>query len=464
MEEEWGEGEEYRRCKREYKELCEYKKREENDKWEVKAREAKKESEVWEIISWDRRKRRKVNEAIGMEKWKEYFEGVLGGVGERVRGYGRKGGEEMEKEEELRREEIRRAIKKQKDGKALGGDEIPGEAWKYGGEKLEEWLWLTCNKVWKGEGWPEGWKEGEVIPIIKKGGGEKVEDYRGVTVMPSAYKVYAAVLAERLREEMDRKEALPWNQLGFRKGMGTIDGVYILNYLVNRQLSKEKGGLVALFVDVKAAFDSVDRGVLREAMRGRGIREGLVERVMETLEETMNRVRVGGEIGESFWTARGVRQGCPMSPLLFNLVIGDIDEEMGKVKWGGVRLGGERIYTLAYADDLVLLAENEEEMRSMIERLEGYLGRKNLVLNTEKTKVMRFRKGGGRVKKRDWRWRGKKIEEVKEFKYLGYTMQRNGGQEAHIKERVKRAAVVMRQVWGIGKRRFGRGGYGFLTG
>jgi len=48
------------------------------------------------------------------------------------------------------------------------------------------------------------------------------------------------------------------------------------------------------------------------------------------------------------------------------------------------------------------------------------------------------------------------MEEVKKYKYLGYTLQRNGGQEAHVKERVKKAAAVMGEVWGIGKRRFGR--------
>jgi len=82
---------------------------------------------------------------------------------------------------------------------------------------------------------------------------------------------------------------------------------------------------------------------------------------------------------------------------------------------------------------MVLLAEGEEEMRSMIERLESYLDKKRLELNAEKTKIMKFRKGGGRMGKRDWRWKGKKVEEVKEFNYLGYTMQRNGGQEAQRK-------------------------------
>jgi len=55
--------------------------------------------------------------------------------------------------------------------------------WKYGGEKLEEWVWKFCNKVWREEGWPEKWKAGIIIPIVKKGEGEKVEDYRGVTLM-----------------------------------------------------------------------------------------------------------------------------------------------------------------------------------------------------------------------------------------------------------------------------------------
>jgi len=75
--------------------------------------------------------------------------------------------------------------------------------------------------------------------------------------------------------------------------MGTMDQIYTLNYLVNRQLGKEKGGIIALFIDLKAAFDSLGRGVLIGAVRERGVREGLVERVEEILRETKNRVRIG---------------------------------------------------------------------------------------------------------------------------------------------------------------------------
>lgn len=114
--------------------------------------------------------------------------------------------------------------------------------------------------------------------------------------------------------------------------------------MVGRQLRKGKR-LVAHFVDLKAVFDMIHREVLCKTMRRRRIREGLVERVKEA-RETKNK-RTGRETGGSFWTARGIRKRCPLNATLFNIMISDLEEEMGKVKWGGIRLGGERIYTLA---------------------------------------------------------------------------------------------------------------------
>lgn len=119
-----------------------------------------------------------------------------------------------------------------------------------------------------------------------------MSDYR-VTLMSTLYKIYTTILAERIREEVEEKKIIPENQTGFRKGKGIIDNIYVLNYLVQKQINKEKRKLVSLFVDLKAAFDTVDREVLIRMLRDRGLREGLTERIEEILRETKSRVKIG---------------------------------------------------------------------------------------------------------------------------------------------------------------------------
>lgn len=88
--------------------------------------------------------------------------------------------------------------------------------------------------------------------------------------------------------------------------------------------------MTAAFIDLRVAFDSANRERLVRAMRERGVREGLVVRVEEIIRETRSRMRMGGKVGKKFWMARGVRQRCPLSPILFNLLLADMEEEMAK--------------------------------------------------------------------------------------------------------------------------------------
>lgn len=126
-------------------------------------------------------------------------------------------------------------------------------------------------------------------------------------------------------------------------------------------------------------------------------------------------------------------------------------EERG---WGRIRPEEEKVFCLTYADKMVLLVESGKGIVHKLEKMEGIVGRKKLEVNVEKTKVMRLRKEGGRMTEVKWRWKGKGIEEVREYSYLGFRMQRKGGQEAHVRERVKKAGALIRQVWRIEKRRF----------
>lgn len=280
-----------------------------------------------------------------------------------------------------------------------------------------------------------------------------MKNYRGVTLMSTAYKIYASLLNERLKAETEKK--LGEGQFGFREGRGTMDAVYILNYIANRELGKRKGKLFACFIDLKAAFDWVDREELMRMMREMGVRENLRRRIGEIYERTGNVIRAEGGESEEFWTTRGVRQGCPLSPSLFNILLSDLEEYLRRVAEGGVVVGREKLWSLSYADDIVLLAVSKEGMKDMIKRMKKYLGKKGLTLSAEKTKMLVFERGvGAGMRKREWKWGEERIEEVKQVKYLGVIMQKNGRTRKHVEDRLKRATVAMKKAWSVGERIF----------
>lgn len=95
-----------------------------------------------------------------------------------------------------------------------------------------------------------GRREGVIVPIVKKGERRVVRDYRGVTVMSTLYKAYASMLVERLREEVGKKKIIPRTQTEFRKRIGTLDNIYVLDYVVNKPIGRVRGKLITLFVDL----------------------------------------------------------------------------------------------------------------------------------------------------------------------------------------------------------------------
>lgn len=116
-------------------------------------------------------------------------------------------------------------------------------------------------------------------------------------------------------------------------------------------------------------------------------------------------------------------QGCVMSPLLFNLYIADLDKEMKNRNIGGVQIGNQRIWSLAYADDIVLLANNREAIQDMMSRFKRFLAKRKLKLCTKKTKLLVSGRKG-KEKKEVWKWGKEGIEEVQKFKYLGFMLDR----------------------------------------
>jgi len=135
-----------------------------------------------------------------------------------------------------------------------------------------------------------------------------------------------------------------------------------------------------------------------------------------------------------------MRQGCLLSPLFFNIFTADEEKIREKEQDGGVLVGKKRkIWTLAYVDDLVLLAKGKNEMRRMMGRLERYMERKKLMVNVGKSKIIRFRKGEGRNRRMKWNWKGEEVE-VKSFRYLGYMMLRNQAVRGAYKRGIKESS------------------------
>ncbi|XP_050493058.1 uncharacterized protein LOC126874746 [Bombus huntii] len=224
----------------------------------------------------------------------------------------------------------------------------------------------------------------------ERGDNGAVKSYRGVTLMDTAYKIYACILDERLNVEIEDK--LGESQFGFRKERGVIDAVYVLNHIIDKQLSGARGKLYACFADLKATFDRVSRKKLGEIMRRMWVNEKLTRRIEEIYEETRNVVRTRNHNTKEFWTVRGVRQGCPLSLTLFNIYVGGLEEEVRKAQMGGIVVGDNK--------DVELELSTEKTKVVVFEKRRNMRRKKRTAIAMKKTWSV-----GERIFKRDYKRR-----------------------------------------------------------
>jgi len=108
-----------------------------------------------------------------------------------------------------------------KNNKAAGFDGLPMEVWKYAGKDLWKGLVNLMSQVWKEERIPEDWKKSIIVPIHKRGDPNVSGNYRGISLLCTAYKIYAELIRRRLEVQVESEERLPETQAGFRKGRST---------------------------------------------------------------------------------------------------------------------------------------------------------------------------------------------------------------------------------------------------
>ena len=147
-------------------------------------------------------------------------------------------------------------------------------------------------------------------------------------------------------------------------------------------------------------------------------------------------IKIGQSRSDFFNLDIGVRQGCILSPLLFNLFLSDLAKQFDTMD--KPKLGNKGINSLFWADDLVLLAETKEGLDKLLKILESYCLENHLLINTKKTKCMIFNKTG-RLMRRPFYMNGVKLDMVREYKYLGFVITPSGEISTGLKDLRDRA-------------------------
>ena len=222
---------------------------------------------------------------------------------------------------------------------------------------------------------PEEWKTSVVVPIFKGKGDVLIEcgAYRGVKLLEHAMKIVERVLENRIRGLVTIDDM----QFGFMPGKGTTYALCILRRMQEEFRGREKK-LYKCFVDLEKAFDRVPRKVMEWAIRKKRLAEVLVQAVMSLYECSRTKVRVGSRTSEKFGVRVGVHQGSVLSPLIFAIVADVVTEH--------AREG--LLNEILYADDLVLMSENTDDLRERFQKRRSALEGKGLKVNAGKTKMM----------------------------------------------------------------------------
>ncbi|MCI4382158.1 hypothetical protein PGIGA_G00260570 [Pangasianodon gigas] len=303
-------------------------------------------------------------------RWKEYFEELMNEENEREKRV--EGVTSVEqKVDKIRKDEVRKALKRMKNGKAVGPDDIPVEVWKCLGEAAVEFLTSLFNRVLESEKMPEEWRSSVLVPIFKnKGDVQSCSHYRGIKLMSHTMKLWERVVEARLRKVVEICE----HQYGFMPRKSTTDAIFALRILMEKYRDGQRE-LHCVFVDLGKAYDRVPREELWYCMRKSGVAEKYVRVVQDMYERSRTVVRCAVGQTEEFKVEVGLHQGSALSPFLFAMVMDQLSEEVRQ----------ESPCTMMFADDIVICSESREQVEENLERWKFALERRGMKVSRSKT-------------------------------------------------------------------------------
>ena len=263
------------------------------------------------------------------------------------------------------------------------------------------------------------------MPLHKKGNIENVENYRGITLLSVVGKLFTNILNTRLNEWAEQYQVYVEAQAGFRKGMGTLDNIFVMHGIITHCLNKSEF-LYSAFIDFKKAFDFVVMDVLWFKLIQNGVRGKILNVIQSMYSNIKSRIKFNDNLSNAFSSYIGVRQGECLSPFLFSMYINDLENELMQNGVEGIDMGMLKLYLLLYADDIVIFSNTSDGLQKGLDVLSDYCQRWKLSVNTEKTKIMVFRNGGNLPINLSFTFQGSVLEIVSKFVYLGITFTTGG--------------------------------------
>ena len=219
-------------------------------------------------------------------------------------------------------EEIATAMKAIANAKAVGPDGLPTELMKFRLQQ-DRTILLELHRlttlIWREGKVPQNWKDAVITVLHKKGDKTECGNYRGISLVSHAGKVLLEVAAGRLSAYCEAKGLLPEEQCGFRSDRSTTDMMFVVRKL---QEIRQKAGvsLFMCFIDLQNMYDTVDRTLLWQVL----IRIGVAPQMIAVIQQFHDGMRAcvrpdDGVYSDWFEVEQGLRQGCVLSPLLFNI-------------------------------------------------------------------------------------------------------------------------------------------------
>ena len=282
--------------------------------------------------------------------------------------------------------ELKKASEILKLGKAVGVDNISNEMLSCLIDSKPLVLVKLFNLILSGSEILPDWVIAYIVPIHKNGSKSDPLNYRGISLLSCLGKLFLSILNNRLLKFSIDQNILSESQLGFRKGNRTSDAHIIIHNLVDKYCHKNKAKIYSCFIDLSKAFDTVPRDILLKKLQNLGIKGNFFNILRGIYSNDMACVKINNKCTKPFAINQGVRQGCVLSPLLFNIFISDLAKKLNSVE-DKLVMDDVELNSLLWADDIVLLANSGEKLSEMINLLAIYCKENKLTINKKKQSV-----------------------------------------------------------------------------